>query len=41
VQWSANGYTIAYTLNGGTAGSSAPTSAKYDTAVTINNPTKA
>ena len=38
--WEANSYTISYTLNGGTAGSSAPTSATYDSVVNISNPTR-
>ncbi len=35
-----NGYSISYTLNGGSNGSNAPTSADYDSLVTIDNPTK-
>ena len=34
-------YKIGYTLNSGTAGSSNPTTATYDVAVTISNPTRA
>ena len=33
-------YTIAYSLNGGTKGTKAPTSGTYDTDVQISNPTK-
>ena len=33
-------YNIKYTLNGGTSGSNAPTTATYDSVVTIDNPTK-
>ncbi len=40
-QWTANTYTIAYTLNGGTAGANAPTSGTYDSVVNISNPTHA
>ena len=36
----ANTYTIAYTLNGGTAGTNAPTSGTYDSLVTIDNPSR-
>ena len=36
----ANTYTIGYTMNGGTKGSSAPTSATYGNDVNISNPTK-
>ena len=38
--WEANSYTIKYILNGGTAGSSAPTSANFDEIKIINNPSK-
>ena len=38
--WAANTYNIGYTLNGGTKGSSAPTTATYDKSITISNPTK-
>ena len=38
--WTANKYTIGYTYNGGTKGTNAPTSADYDSVVTIDNPTK-
>ena len=38
--WSNNSYKIAYVLNSGTAGSSAPASAQYDAVVTISNPTR-
>ena len=37
---SVNSYKISYTLNGGTSGSNAPTSASYDSTITIDNPTK-
>lgn len=40
-RWQANNYKIAYNLNGGTYGTSHPTSADYDTMVTIDNPSKA
>lgn len=40
-QWSVNTYNISYDLAGGSYGSSHPTSAKWDTAFTVNNPTKA
>lgn len=40
-RWQANNYKIAYNLNGGTYGTSHPTSADYDTIVTIDNPSKA
>ena len=40
INWTANTYNISYTLNGGTAGTNAPTTATYDSVVTINNPTK-
>lgn len=39
-RWQANNYKIAYNLDGGTYGTSHPTSAKYDTMVTIDNPSK-
>ena len=38
--WTANTYTISYTLNGGTKGSSAPTSGTYGSTVTVSNPTR-
>ena len=38
--WSANTYTIAYAPDGGTLGTNQPTSATYDTAFTVDNPTK-
>ena len=38
--WTPNVYTINYNLNGGTAGSNAPTSGIYDSDVQISNPTK-
>lgn len=40
-RWQANNYKIAYNLDGGTYGISHPTSADYDTMVTIDNPSKA
>lgn len=40
-RWQANNYKIAYNLDGGTYGTSHPTSAEYDSAVTIDNPSKA
>lgn len=40
-RWQANNYKIAYNLDGGTYGKSHPTSADYDTIVTIDNPSKA
>jgi len=40
-RWQANNYKIAYNLDGGTYGTSHPTSADYDTMVTIDNPSKA
>ena len=40
VTYKANTYKIAYTLNGGTAGSSKPTSGTYGETVTISNPTR-
>ena len=39
-RWKANTYKIAYNLDGGTYGTSHPTSANYDTMVTIDNPSK-
>ena len=39
-QWTANTYSISYTLNGGTKGTYAPTSASYGTGFTVSNPTK-
>lgn len=39
-RWQANNYKIAYNLDGGTYGKSHPTSADYDTIVTIDNPSK-
>ncbi|MCQ2374828.1 MAG: InlB B-repeat-containing protein [Salinivirgaceae bacterium] len=39
-KWTANSYTISYSLNNGTAGSSAPTSALFDEVKNISNPTK-
>lgn len=39
-RWKANTYKIAYNLDGGTYGTSHPTSADYDTIVTIDNPSK-
>ncbi len=38
--WSSNSYTIGYTLNGGSYGSSHPTSGTFGTVLTINKPTK-
>ena len=38
--WTAINYTIAYELDGGTAGTNAPTSGKFGTNVQISNPTK-
>ncbi len=38
--WSANTYTLAYTLNSGTAGTNKPTSGTYDSVLTIDNPTR-
>lgn len=40
-RWKANTYKIAYNLDGGTYGTSHPTSADYDTMVAIDNPSKA
>lgn len=40
-RWQANNYKIAYNLDGGTYGTSHPTSADYDTMVAIDNPSKA
>lgn len=39
-RWQANNYKIAYNLDGGTYGTSHPTSVDYDTMVTIDNPLK-
>ena len=39
-RWQTNTYKIAYNLDGGTHGTSHPTSANYDTMVTIDNPSK-
>lgn len=39
-KWVANSYSITYALNGGTAGTNAPTIGTFDKAVTISNPTK-
>lgn len=39
-RWQANNYKIAYNLDGGTYGTSHPTSVDYDTMVTIDNPSK-
>ena len=39
-RWKANTYKISYNLDGGTHGASHPTSAEYDSAVTIDNPSK-
>lgn len=38
--WKTNTYNIKYTLNNGTKGNDAPTSATYDKTVNISNPTK-
>jgi len=38
--WTANTYTIGYTLNGGTKGTNGPTSGTFDSILTIDNPTK-
>ena len=38
--WTPNTYSIGYELNGGSYGSSHPTSGTYDNVLTINNPTK-
>lgn len=38
--WAANSYSVEYELDGGTAGTSAPTSCKYDTAFKVSAPTK-
>ncbi len=38
--WNANKYNISYSLNNGTKGSSAPTSANYGSVINITNPTK-
>lgn len=37
--WTANTYSIAYTLNGGAYGTNHPTSATFDSVFTVNNPT--
>jgi len=39
-KWSENTYTINYDLAGGKTGTNAPTSATYDSVVTISNPTR-
>ena len=39
--WTINKYTISYNLDGGSYGTNHPTSANYNQAVTINNPSKA
>ena len=39
-RWNATTYKISYSVNGGTLGSSSPTSAAYDKVITINNPSK-
>lgn len=39
-RWQANNYKISYNLDGGTHGASHPTNAEYDSAVTIDNPSK-
>ena len=38
--WKVNTYTIAYSYNGGTKGTNAPTTGTYDKDVSISNPTK-
>ena len=38
--WTANTYTISYTLNGGTKGTNSPTSGTYGSTVTVSNPTR-
>ena len=38
--WTANNYSISYNLNGGTKGSSAPTSGTFDSVIMISNPEK-
>ncbi len=38
--WGGGNYSISYALDGGSDGSSHPTSADYDQEITINNPTK-
>ena len=40
-QWTANGYSLAYTLDGGTHGPSHPDTATFNEEFTVNNPTKA
>jgi hypothetical protein len=39
-KWTANTYNIKYVLNSGTAGSSKPTTATYNKAFTVSNPTR-
>lgn len=39
-KWTATTYSISYTLNGGTHGTTHPTSGKYDTAFSVSAPTK-
>lgn len=39
--WEANGYSIAYNLNGGTQGAEFPSEAVYDTPFKLTNPTRA
>ena len=39
-QWTAHTYSVAYDLDKGTYGTNHPTGATYDTAFTVNNPTK-
>jgi len=38
--WTANTYSISYALNSGTNGANAPTTATFDTAFTLSNPTR-
>ena len=38
--WKANTYSISYNLNGGSKGSSAPTSGTYGSTVTVSNPSR-
>ena len=38
--WTANTYTVSYTMNGGTKGASSPSSATYGTAFKVSAPTK-
>lgn len=40
LKFNTNSYTITYNLNGGTNASGNPTSGRYNTTVTINNPTR-